>query len=70
MEKQEINLFGVRLSLEYVMEGKYYTETRETPAEYPEPSIKKITAFDSEEDVSPLLDGYIETIYELLNEKI
>jgi hypothetical protein len=70
METQEINLFGVRLSIEYVMEGKYYPETRETPAEYPEPSIKKITACDSFEDLSPILENYIETIYDLLNEKL
>jgi hypothetical protein len=66
METQEINLFGVRLSLEYTIEGR---ASALDPNEQIEATIHKITACDSFEDLTPLLENYIETIYDLLNEK-
>jgi len=66
METTEINLFGVRLNVEFKWIGKHYPETRETPEENPEPEIIKVTAVDSWIDLMPLLEQFEDTIYEML----
>jgi hypothetical protein len=68
---QTIELYGVKLTLGYTVSGqRYIPATRETPEEQPEATIHKIYAYDSNVDLTPLLENYIETIYELLNDKI
>lgn len=67
---QTIELYGVKLTLGYTLEGRYIPETRDEPAEYPEPTIHTITAYDSEIDLSDLLEAHIDTIYELLKDRL
>lgn len=63
MESQEITYLGVRLSIEFKVDGKYYPATLETPEEHPEIEIIKITAYDSDVDLTELLEHHIEDIY-------
>ena len=68
---QTIELYGVKLTLGYTVSGqRYIPATRETPEENLEATIRTITAYDSFVDLTPLLEAYIEEIYELLNDKI
>lgn len=67
---QTIELYGVKLTLGYTEEGRYIPATRETPEEQPDLVIHTITAYDSDIDISPLLEQHQETIYELLNDNI
>lgn len=53
------------LIVSYELDGQYYPETRETPAEYPEIIIKSITVEDSEIDLQELL-GW-EVVDEIIN---
>lgn len=64
---QTIELYGVKLTLGYTEDGRYIPATRETPEEQPEVTIHEIT---TDGDIKDLLENYIETIYELLNDKI
>jgi len=68
MYSKEITLYGVKLSVEYNIEGKYYPATRDEPEEQPDVVITKITAYDSDVDLQDLLEAHVETIYETLNE--
>jgi len=70
MYSKEITLYGVKLSVEYKIVGKYYPATRETPEEHPDVIITKITASDSFIDLQDLLEAHVEEIYETLNELI
>jgi len=70
MKQTTITLHNVKLDIHYTVDGKYYPETRETPAEYPEATIHKITAEDSDIDIEALLENYVEEIYEILNKEL
>jgi hypothetical protein len=68
MESQEIYYCGVRLSIDYTVYGKYIPATLETPEEHQTIEIKKITAYDSDVDLTSLLEQHETFIYEeLLN---
>ena len=67
---QTIELYGVKLTLGYTIDGGYFPATLEDPEQQPEATIHNITAYDSDIDLTPLLENYIEEIYELLNDKI
>ena len=60
-----IKYYGVPLTVEYTVEGRYYAATRETPQEQPEIIIQSIKAEDSEIDLQDML-GW-ETIEEIQN---
>jgi hypothetical protein len=64
---QTIEWYGVKLTLGYTEEGRRISDD---PTDRHEVTIHKITAYDSDIDLSPLLEAYIEEIYELLNDKI
>jgi hypothetical protein len=66
MYSKEITYYGVKLNIEYNVEGKYYPATRETPEEHPDIVISKITAVDSDIDLQDLLEAHEEGIYETL----
>lgn len=51
-----VKYYGVNLKIDYVIEGKFYPATLESPAEYPEIEIKSICAEDSEIDLQDILD--------------
>jgi len=70
MYSKEITLYGVKLSVEYNIEGRYIPATRDEPEEQPTVVITKITAYDSDVDLQDLLEAHVETIYETLNELI
>jgi hypothetical protein len=53
--KTTIKYYNVPLTVEFIVEGKFYPETRETPAEYPEIIIQSICAEDSEIDLQDML---------------
>lgn len=51
-----ITYLNTPLIVDYQYVGEYRAATYEYPAEYPDLVINKITAADSEIDISPLLD--------------
>ncbi len=67
LEYQTIELYGVKLTLGYTEEGRRISND---PTDRHDVTIHNITAYDSEIDIKDLLENYIETIYELLNDKI
>ncbi len=67
LEYQTIELYGVKLTLGYTEEGRRISDD---PTDRHDVTIHEITAYDSDIDLSPLLEAYIEEIYELLNDKI
>lgn len=70
MNTQEIDYLGVRLSIEFKVDGKHYPATQYEPEEFPDIIIEKITVVDSDIDIYDLLDDKIDTIYELLNDAL
>jgi hypothetical protein len=70
MYSKEITYYGVKLNIEYKVEGRYYPATRETPEEHPDIVISKITAVDSDIDLQELLDHHVEGIYETLTDNL
>ena len=70
MYTKELTLYGVKLNITYKVEGKHYPATRETPEEFPDIVMEKITASDSDIDLTELLDHNIETIYNKLIELV
>jgi hypothetical protein len=70
MNYETIELYGVRLTLHYTVEGMNIPATRDEPEETPEATIHKITAEDSEIDLTNVLQEHIEEVYQLLNEKL
>jgi hypothetical protein len=66
MYSKEITYYGVKLNIEYKVEGGYYPATREQPEEHPDIVISKITAVDSDIDLQELLEAHEEGIYETL----
>jgi hypothetical protein len=70
MYSKEITYYGVKLNIEYKVEGGYYPATRETPEEQPDIVISKITAVDSDIDFQELLDHHVEGIYETLTDNL
>ena len=64
---QTIELYGVKLTLGYTENGRRISDD---PTDRHDVTIHTITAYDSDIDLSPLLENYIEEIYELLNDKI
>ena len=65
--KQTVNINGVNLLVEGYLDGDYYPETREQPAEYPEFVITNIT---TEDDITELLsDAILDNIYEQIQEQ-
>lgn len=62
-----VEYYGVNLKIEYVIEGKFYPATLETPAEYPEIIIQSICVEDSEIDLQGMLNWRdIEKITDLI----
>ncbi len=61
---QTIELYGVKLTLGYTEEGLRISDD---PTDRHEVTIHEIT---TDGDIKDLLENYIETIYELLNDKI
>lgn len=67
--KTNINYKGVPLLIDFQFDGNFYPATHETPAEYPEVIINKITVDDSEIDIQEILHWkQIEEIENLINE--
>lgn len=67
-ENQTIELNGVKLTVDYYLEGRYYPATQYEPEERPDVIITKITAYDSFIDLQPLLETWEEEIFNALNE--
>ena len=62
-----VEYYGVNLKIEYVIEGKFYPATLETPAECPEIIIQSICVEDSEIDLQGMLNWRdIEKITDLI----
>jgi hypothetical protein len=70
MYSKEITYYGVKLNIEYKVEGSYYPATRETPEEQPDIVISKITAVDSDIDLQDLLEAHTEGIWETLTDNL
>jgi hypothetical protein len=70
MYSKEITYYGVKLNIEYKVEGGYYPATREQPEEHPDIVISKITAVDSDIDLQELLEAHTEGIYETLTDNL
>jgi hypothetical protein len=70
MYSKEITYYGVKLNIEYKIEGGYYPATRETPEEHTDIVISKITAVDSDIDLQDLLEAHEEGIYETLTDNL
>jgi hypothetical protein len=68
-EIETIKYLGVELVINFTVDGKYYPATREQPAEYPEITIEKVFAEDTD-IMSILLETQMDDIYNLLIEKI
>jgi len=67
--KTNINYLGVALVVDYRYEGKYYSATYESKAEYPDLIINTITVEDSEIDIQNMLHWkQLEEIYNLIDE--
>ena len=64
---QTIELYGVKLTLGYTEDGRRISGD---PTDRHDVTIHTVTAYDSDIDLTPLLEAYTETIYELLNDKI
>ena len=64
---QTIELYGVKLTLGYTEDGRRISDD---PTDRHDVTIHTVTAYDSDIDLTPLLEAYTETIYELLNDKI
>lgn len=65
-----ITYLDTPLVVDYGLQGIYRASTYDSPAEYPETVILKITAEDSEIDLQNILDWKdIEKIVEMIEEK-
>jgi hypothetical protein len=64
----EISYFKVYLSVDYDINGTYYSETRFEPAEYPDVIINGIYVGDSNIDIQNMLfETQIDDIISLIN---
>lgn len=61
----EINYYGVQLSVEYTVDGKYISATHEYPEEHSDITIESISAVDSFMDLQNILSW--EQIDEIVN---
>lgn len=50
-----VTVFGIDMTVEFAIHGKYYPETRMQPAEYTEAEILSVKVIDSEIDIMELL---------------
>lgn len=48
----------IKYEITYTWEGRYYPETRETPAEFPSANIIEVINLDSNESVEPTDEMY------------
>ena len=68
-ETTEIDLYGVKLNVEYSVSGIFIPATRYQPAEFPEIEIIKITDILGEQDLKTILGQYHVDIYNLIISK-
>lgn len=68
-EIETVNYYGVDLTINFTVDGKYISATREQPEEFPEYEIHKV--FVEDIDIMPLLlEEQMDDIYNLLIEEI
>lgn len=70
--EKEIIVDGVTYTVEYIIVGKYYPPTYETPAEFPEVEIQNVYVYENNkqvrvDDTSELEDIFETKIMEELN---
>lgn len=69
METTEVIYLGVKLDVQYKINGRYIPATLEDPAEYPEVDIQGVLVGDID-IIDILTDNQIDDIYILLNDAI
>lgn len=71
MEYETVKYLGVELFIHFEVNGKHYPATRETPEEFPDIIIRKVTTLDSCTNlINILIESQIDDLQNLLYDKL